>query len=189
MSRILIVYGTTDGHTRKIAAVLASTLEEAGCDADIWHAQDRAPDVDPAAYAGVIVAASVHRGAYQKAMGEWARRHGSVLSVKPSAFISVCLAVRETRPDAQAECQETVTKFLTAAGWRPATYRIVAGAVPFTRYGWLKRWMMKRHQAKVGGDTDTSRDWEYTDWDELRAFARDFAIEQGIVPMPAPTSP
>jgi menaquinone-dependent protoporphyrinogen oxidase len=25
------------------------------------------------------------------------------------------------------------------------------------------------------GDTDTSRDYEYTDWDEVRAFSRQFA--------------
>jgi len=34
---------------------------------------------------------------------------------------------------------------------------------------------MKRVVAKVAGDTDTTRDYEYTDWDDLRAFAREFA--------------
>lgn len=34
---------------------------------------------------------------------------------------------------------------------------------------------MKRIARKEGGDTDTSRDWEYTDWDSVEAFAAAFA--------------
>jgi menaquinone-dependent protoporphyrinogen oxidase len=33
---------------------------------------------------------------------------------------------------------------------------------------------MKRITRKAGGDTDTSRDYEYTDWSDLRTFAEDF---------------
>jgi menaquinone-dependent protoporphyrinogen oxidase len=33
---------------------------------------------------------------------------------------------------------------------------------------------MRRIVAKAGGDTDTSRDYEYTDWNQVRGFARDF---------------
>jgi menaquinone-dependent protoporphyrinogen oxidase len=50
----------------------------------------------------------------------------------------------------------------------------VAGALPYTRYNWLKRWVMKRIVAKAGGDTDTTRDYEYTNWEELRAFSEEF---------------
>ena len=53
--------------------------------------------------------------------------------------------------------------------------RTVAGAVPYTKYNWLKKWVMKRVVAKAGGGTDSTRDYEYTDWDDLRAFAREFA--------------
>jgi menaquinone-dependent protoporphyrinogen oxidase len=52
--------------------------------------------------------------------------------------------------------------------------KFVAGALPYTRYNWLKRWIMRRIVAKAGGDTDTTRDFEYTDWEDLRAFARTF---------------
>jgi len=33
---------------------------------------------------------------------------------------------------------------------------------------------MKRIVRKAGGDIDTSRDYEYTDWDDLRRFAGEF---------------
>ncbi|MNC94612.1 Protoporphyrinogen IX dehydrogenase [menaquinone] [compost metagenome] len=50
----------------------------------------------------------------------------------------------------------------------------MAGALPYSKYNWVKRWMMRRIVAKAGGDTDTSRDYEYTDWNDLRAFAKEF---------------
>jgi len=34
---------------------------------------------------------------------------------------------------------------------------------------------MRRIARKEGGDTDTSRDYEYTDWNDLRAFGEAFA--------------
>jgi len=67
-----------------------------------------------------------------------------------------------------------VQRFLDKCGWRPTTHRLIAGAVLYTRYSWLKKWMMKRIVAKAGGGTDTTRDYEYTDWNDLRAFAREF---------------
>lgn len=33
---------------------------------------------------------------------------------------------------------------------------------------------MKRIAAKAGGETDTSHDYDYTDWADLRAFTHDF---------------
>jgi menaquinone-dependent protoporphyrinogen oxidase len=53
--------------------------------------------------------------------------------------------------------------------------KVVAGALPYTRYNRLTRWAMKRIVTKAHGDTDTSRDYEYTDWNDVRQFARDFA--------------
>ena len=64
--------------------------------------------------------------------------------------------------------------FLTSARWQPTVTTTVAGALPYTKYNWLKRWVMRRIVAKAKGDTDTSRDYEYTDWNQVRGFAREF---------------
>ena len=65
-------------------------------------------------------------------------------------------------------------RFVSASGWQPGITRPVPGALLYTRYNPVKRWMMKRIVRKAGGDTDTTRDYEYTDWNELRAFADEF---------------
>ena len=46
----------------------------------------------------------------------------------------------------------------------------------YRKYGWLKRWIMKRLVAKAGGNTDASRNWVYTDWNDVRLFAEQFAV-------------
>lgn len=175
MTKILIVYGTTDGHTRKIAHVLAEDLRAERCSVDIVDAAGMLPRLSPEGYDGVIVAASVHIGDYQKAVARWVREHAVALNAKPSAFLSVSLAVVERRAQVRQEVISIMERLLERSGWRPTITKMVAGALPYTRYGWLKRQMMKRIVAKAGGDTDTTRDFEYTDWIDLRNFAQDFA--------------
>jgi len=175
MTRILIVYGTTDGHTRKIAHVLAENLRAKCCSVDIVDAAGRLWRLSPEGYDGVIVAASVHIGDYQRTVGRWVRMYTPMLNGLPTAFLSVCLAMLEKGTDARQQILRIMQRFLARCGWRPTITKMVAGAVLYTRYGWLKRVMMKRIVAKAGGDTDTTRDFEYTDWNDLRNFALDFA--------------
>jgi menaquinone-dependent protoporphyrinogen oxidase len=174
MSRILVLYGTTDGHTAKIAARLGETFREAGCDVAVAHAGSVVTDAWPERYDGVVVAASVHIGSYQRPVRRWVEAHAEQLSRMPSAFLSVCLGILEHQPEVDRELQDMFERFLRRTGWRPTVVKPVAGAVPYTRYGWFKKWMMRRMVAKVSGDTDTTRDYEYTDWEDLRTFAQDF---------------
>jgi menaquinone-dependent protoporphyrinogen oxidase len=177
MSRILILYGTTDGHTTKIATKLGETFRALGCDATVAHAGRVATDAWPERYDGIVVAASIHMGSYQRPVRRWVQAHAAQLSRIPSAFLSVCLAVLEQRPEVHQEVQDIILRFLRRTGWRPTVVKPVAGAVPYTRYGWLKRRIMRRMVARVSGDTDTTRDYEYTDWEDLDAFAREFAYQ------------
>lgn len=174
MAGILIVYGTTHGHTERIVRLIAHKLRVEGFDVDSVDAR-AAWNVSPAGYAGVIVAASIRFGGYQRPVVRWTRRHRDALRQRPGAFISVCLGVLESRLTAQLELGRIMRHFLERAGWRPQIQRHVAGALSYTRYGWLTRRMMRRIAARSGGDTDTSRDHDYTDWAEIEALALQFA--------------
>jgi menaquinone-dependent protoporphyrinogen oxidase len=173
MTRILILYGTTDGHTAKIARRLSDALSARGIDTDVVNAA--LARARPVGYDGVIVAASVHTGSYQPEVRQWARTHAAALADMPSAFISVCLGVLQHESEVQDEVAATPRRLLASVGWEPTITKIVAGAVLYTQYGWLKRLLMRRIVAKAGGDTDTSRDYEYTDWTDLDQFAELFA--------------
>ena len=172
MVRILVVYGTTDGHTAKVAGAISETLHRDGAEVDVHAADDPAPAPD--GYDAVIVAASVHAGQYQRSVRRWARTHAEALSHKPAAFVSVCLGVLQHDDHVQHDLQTILDRFVAATGWRPSVVKFVAGALPYTKYGWLRRLVMKRIVAKAGGDTDTHRDYEYTDWNDLQRFAAGF---------------
>ena len=165
-------YGTTDGHTAKVAAKVGQVLRTLGADVDVVEAGTTDPL--PEKYAGVIVAASVHARGYQSAVLRWVRRHAEALEERPSAFLSVSLGVLQQDPRVQQELTNIVNEFLRTTGWQPAMTQNVAGALLYTKYNWIKRWIMKRIVRKAGGDTDTSRDYEYTNWTDLRAFADRF---------------
>jgi menaquinone-dependent protoporphyrinogen oxidase len=173
MTRILVLYGTTDGHTAKVARAIADTLSTHGVETMVADAARADPD--PSGYAGVVVAASVHAGGFQKAVQRWLIRHHAALGVIRTAFVGVCLGILQHDPKVDRELEAILAKFLAPTSWQPGERKLVAGALLYTRYHWIKRWMMRRIVSTAGGDLDTSRDYEYTDWEDLRAFAGQFA--------------
>src|SRR5262245_59888308 len=109
MSRILVLYGTTEGHTAKVARFLADTLRADGVSADILDARPALPSPDT--YDAVIVAASVHEGGYQRTVRRWVHDHAQALNDKPTAFVSVCLAVLQSEPKVQRDLAAIVDRF------------------------------------------------------------------------------
>ena len=179
--RMLVIYGTTEGQTKKIAGALAATFRKCGLSVDLAEA---GPAWDPAPedYAAVIVAASVHAGGYQRPLRRWVRSHAQALHGRPTAFVSVCLAIVKPTPEVLRDLTAIMNRFFEATAWTPNETKSVAGALPYSKYGWLKRRMMRRIVAKAHGDTDMSRDYEYTDWEDLRRFAGRFVEENLLMP-------
>ena len=112
MTTILLVYGTTDGHTRKIAQVLAENLRAQFCSVDIVDSAGMLRRLSPEGYDGVIVAASVHIGDYQRAVANWVRTHARTLNLMPTALLSVCLAVLQQETKARQEILRIMRRFL-----------------------------------------------------------------------------
>jgi menaquinone-dependent protoporphyrinogen oxidase len=179
MTRILVLYGTTDGQTARIAETVADAMRAQGAEVDLADAATRNPAPD--GYTAVVVAASVHAGGYQRQVQRWVQGHAETLRNRASAFVSVCLGVLQHDPEVDRELRTITERFLSTTGWQPSVIKVVAGALPYTKYNWVKRWMMRRIVRKAGGDTDTSRDYEYTDWDDVRRFGRDFAAQAQVM--------
>jgi menaquinone-dependent protoporphyrinogen oxidase len=174
MTRILIAYGTCDGHTARIAAYVAEILREYGCDVVATDLK-RPGAVDLSSFAAVIVGASVHVGRHQKYVREFVRRNRHELDRLPSAFFSVSLAAHAPSGPAREEVRGYIDRFLRETGWRPDLTAAFAGALLYSSYGFLTRWIMRTIvRSKGGPDTDTSRDYVYTDWDQVRGFTESF---------------
>ena len=182
MSRVLILYGTSEGQTAKIARAMRGALERSGL--DVTTANADVMDPRPGAFDGIIVAASVHGGTYQKCVRQWVRQHAAEFGTRPAVFVSVCLGVLQKDPKVDADLAAIVARFAAETGWSPRA-KHVAGALLYRRYNVFIRWIMRRIAAKAGGDTDTSRDYEYTDWADVRAFAEAFGREVTKASAPA----
>ena len=106
------------------------------------------------------------------------RDHRTILDERPSAFFSVSLSAGGpgAKPDA---AKRYLDKFLRQVDWHPQQTAKFAGALQFSKYGVFKRLLMVLFVGLAGGDTDTSRNYEYTDWDAVDQFAKIFAGRLG----------
>ncbi|MHB8811722.1 MAG: flavodoxin domain-containing protein [Steroidobacteraceae bacterium] len=173
---MLLVYGTTEGQTRKIARFVADRLIQRGNQVSTVDAAEQALPPDPCAFDVVLVAASIHAGRYQSAVIDFVRENLAALSAGPSAFLSVSLAAASKDPEDLVGLKQCGDAFFRKTGWTPVLTHHVAGAFRYTAYGFFMRWVMKYIAHRKGAPTDTGRDYELTDWEDLARFADALAL-------------
>lgn len=172
---ILLVYGTTEGQTRKIADFVAAQLRERHHQVIAVDAAALPADLDPRAFDAVLIAASLHFGHYQSAVVHFVKAHLTTIDAKPNAFLSVSLAAASDDPDDLEGLRQCDAAFVARTQWSPGRIHHATGAFRYTEYDFFKRWALKYIAARRGAPTDTSRDHELTDWQALADFAESFA--------------
>lgn len=175
MSKILIVYGTGYGQTERVAQRIATVLNVSGHTVNAVKGDRLPKDLSLGDYDAFIVAASVQYGRHQAYIRALVREHIVRMNTAPSAFVSVCGAMAGSAPDGARVAQEYVDRFLRETGWRPWAVQSFAGGLPYRRYGVLVRLMMKFISRRTGRPTDTSRDYDFTDWAMVEQFARELS--------------
>ena len=173
MATVLIAYATGEGQTAKVAARLAETLGDRGHEATLADVNAASPTVDDAD--AVLVGASIHAGKHQSAVTSFVREHHDELAARPNGFFQVSLSSATDDEQRRAEAAGYVEDFVADTEWHPDRIGLFGGALRYSEYGFLKRLVMKQIAKSATGDTDTKRDYEYTDWAEVEQFASDFA--------------
>lgn len=182
-SRIIVAYATRHGQARRIAEHVGRELGTWGWPCDVVDVAERS-EVEWPAYAAAILVASVHGGHHEPEMIRFVKRALPALGQMPNAFLSVTLtemnvedpkATEERHRKAAANVKAMVETFVKETGWRPRQVLPVAGALLYTRYNAVLRWVMKLISRQGGGPTDASRDYDFTNWHALAQFARAFA--------------
>jgi menaquinone-dependent protoporphyrinogen oxidase len=185
MNPVGVFYATREGHTQRIAEHVAASLRQRGLEATVNDVREQ-PAVKRGQYAAAVVAGSVHAGRHEAELVRFVKEHIAELDNLPSAFLSVTLSeAGAERPDATpeahakfvADVQKVISRFFEDTGWHPKRVKPVAGALLYTKYNFLVRFVMKRIAKAAGGSTDTSRDHEYTDWVALDQFVAELADE------------
>lgn len=175
MSNILVIYGTTDGHTAKVAGFLGEHLRALGHEVEVDDAREPRRNPRAADFDAVIVAASVHVSGYQQAVRRWVRDNLTDLATRPNAFLSVCMGIVQDTPRVRADLEAIVDRFVEHTGWQPHRVEFVAGAIPYSRYGIIKRLVMQYMSRQAGHKTSPKQDYEYTDWEALHRLAAEFS--------------
>ena len=175
MVSILVCYGTGEGQTATVADRIVDVLTGRGHDATAVRADDLPSAVDLEAFDAVLVGASVHMGTHQQSVRTFVIEHREQLAARPTGFFQLSMSSAVADESRQAEAAGYVETFLEDTDWHPDRIARFGGALRYSKYGFLKRLVMKRIAKTATGDTDTSRDYEYTDWDEVETFAADFA--------------
>lgn len=185
MIPILIAYSTTEGQTRKIADFMAEALQDAGHRVELVDmGSAQAAQVQPV-YAAAILGGSIHAGHHAGSLARFIRDNASWLETVPTAFFSVSLTAARDDEASRRETARMLDDLLARTGLKPQRCCRIAGALRYSRYGSLKRLLMRRIAGKTGGNTDTSHDFEYTDWKRVRRFVLEFAGELDNVPRQA----
>ncbi len=131
------------------------------------------------AYQTAFVVASVHIGHHESEMGRFVKRYRHELDRLSGAFLSLTLseagaqdaaAPPARREQAHADALRMIDVFAAETEWLPARSLAVAGALAYTQYGFVKKFVLKQIAKRAGGSTDTSCDHEYTDWPAVDRF-------------------
>ena len=172
-----VLCATTEGHTRRIAEQIASTLRQQGLDSEARDLGAVLPSIDWLNVHGVVLGASIYAGRHQKVAEAFAKTEARHLAVRPSAFFSVSLSAGSRKP-AEVEAARALARgFVKAAGWEPRRVECFAGTLAYSHYGFFKRQVMRFIAWREGAPTDARRDYEFTDWAAVRRFALDVAAD------------
>ena len=171
--KTLILFSTRDGQTREIAAYLASELKELGIYSDVVNL-NRAEEIAGQEYDRVVIGASIRYGHFHSALDRFVKKNTAALQAIPSAFFAVNLVAR--KPEKRSPQTNSYTrKFLLRSPWQPDACAVFAGALRYPRYRWFDRFMIRLIMKMTGGETDTSKEVVYTDWEQVAGFAKELA--------------
>jgi len=175
MAAILVVHGSVDGQGARIAERIGEVVRRAGHTAEVRSFENATIGLVAASDA-VIVGGSIRYGHYPAGLERFVRDNREPIGDRVNAFYSVSLSAGG--PGAKpATAWGYVDEFMRRTGWQPQRIASFAGALLYRRYNPFIRLMMRMIVAMAGGETDTTRDHEYTDWDAVERFAAEVELQ------------
>ena len=163
--KTLILYSSHDGQTKKISEFLTALLE-GDVTVDSLH-----EDYDIHDFDRIVIGASIRYGHFNKKLYRFVENNAIYLEQKKTAFFGVNLTARKEGKN-DPETNVYVRKFLQRIKWRPKLAAVFAGALFYPHYRWFDRVMIRFIMRITGGETDTTKEIEYTDWEKVKQFAQ-----------------
>ncbi len=170
MNKIVIIYSTTDGHTRDICYRLLKIIEENNNVVTLIPIED-ANKLDLNAFDKIVIGASIRYGKHSAEVYEFIKINELILDKKPNAFFSVNVVAR--KPDKnKPETNPYLKKFLSQISWKPKELAVFAGKIDYQKYKIWDRLMIRMIMWITKGPTDPKTNIEFTDWDQVNNFGK-----------------
>ena len=182
-----MLHATREGQTRRIAERIAGVFRNRGLAVVAADVRQGGAGVDLGGCSGAVLAASVHLGRYEPEMVKFAKAHATTLYAMPTAFVAVSMSQatvdrqdvsEDERARSRGYVRQCTDRFVKETGWQPRRIVPLAGALLYTKYNFIVRLIMKGIARRAGHATDTTRDYDFTDWGAVERFAESFAADQ-----------
>ena len=170
MSKILIIYSTTDGQTRKICHRLQQVIEQLGHQVTAVSIQEE-PQIDVAVFDKIVIGASIRYGKHSPQIINFIEKNRLLLESKPNAFFSVNVVARKAEKS-KPEQNPYLQKFLKRISWKPRELAVFAGKIDYPSYRFIDRFMIRLIMWMTKGPTDPKAIVEFTDWEHVDSFGR-----------------
>jgi len=170
MSSFLLIYSSTDGHTKKICERIKSSLNDGNL-VELSPLED-AIKIDLFKFEKIIIGASIRYGKHSKELYNFIKLNKNILDQKKSAFFSVNVVARKLEKNT-AETNPYINKFLKISKWKPNKIKVFAGKVDYPSYKPIDKYIIKFIMFITKGPTDTSKSYDFTDWSKVDDFSEE----------------
>lgn len=170
MANVLVLYSTTDGHTKKICQKIQSVLEQHEHKVKLFSIDD-VLQVDLMQFDKIVIGASIRYGKHNKKVIEFVKRNKNILQNKPGAFFSVNVVAR--KPDKNLpDTNPYMRKFLKQSPWHPDEVAVFAGKIDYQKYRLADRLIIRLIMYITNGPTDPETVADFTNWQQVEEFGR-----------------
>lgn len=174
MKNILILYATREGQTEKVATRIRAHLENAGARVQLVNAQDEAATagINLDAFDLLVFGASMHAGGLEAELVEHINSHREQIEPRARSLFLVLLSAATRDSTLRTKwLADARKKFEEQLRVQFDDVEMIAGALKYSKYSLPLKLIMKRIARQAGEGTDTSRDYEYTDWKQVEQYA------------------
>ncbi len=166
--KILILYSSIDGHTKKICTFISNILQ-----------QNHIIKMDEitnnkkfkfSIYDFIILGASIRYGTYRKSFLKFINENHIELQKIKTAFFSVNIVARKKDKNS-INTNPYIKKFSKLSKLKPNIIEVFAGKLNYPKYNFFNKNIIKFIMWITNGPTQTDTVVEFTNWKDVEKFA------------------
>ena len=166
----LIIYSSTDGHTKIICKRIIDFIKDRNITKLV--SLNEAKNLDLSEFDKIIIGASIRYGKHSEDLYKFIELNKNILDEKESIFFSVNVVARKPEKNTP-DNNPYIKKFLKISKWKPKKIGVFAGKVDYPNYNFFDKYIIKLIMFITSGPIDTSQSYEFTDWSKVEDFAKE----------------